>query len=399
MKIVLLGGAGIIGRLIARDLIGTTEQLVIADLDQRSASQLAEELGEPAVARQVDVGDPSSLELLLAGADVCVNAVNYYFNLPVMRACLDTGVAYLDLGGLFHTTRKQLELDNEFRKKSLTAVLGIGSCPGVANVQAGWLAGMLDSVDSVRIFNGATADHGDSLAAPYAIQTILDEVSMPAMVYHNGQFEARPPLSDEQHYLFPEPIGWAKTHLSLHSEVATIPISLAEKGIRECSFKISFFGFSEAALRKIQFLVELGLAGTDPMEVKGASVRPRDLLMKLLADLPEPEAKASQGGFKAVVTEIAGRIDEREVTLKAETVGGPRAGSEVSAGRRLVAGPAAIVGKWLGEGRLSRPGVWAPEQVIEPEPFFAELSQRGFHTLLVRREPIAYGESGKAKEL
>ncbi len=396
MQIVLLGGAGTIGRVIARDLIHAAERLVIADLDQASANQLAEDLGDAAIARSVDVNDPTSLELLLAGVDVCVNAVNYYFNLQVMRACLEAGVAYLDLGGLFHTTRKQLELDNEFRKKSLTAVLGIGSCPGVANVQAGWLAGMLDSVDSVRIFNGATADHGDSLAAPYAIQTILDEVSMPAMVFHDGRFESRPPLGEEQHYLFPEPIGWAKTHLSLHSEVATLPISFAEKGIRECSFKISFFGFSEAALRRIRFLAELGLAGTDPVEVKGVQVRPRDLLVKLLADLPEPEP--SKGGYKAVVTEIAGRIDEREVMLKAETVGGPQSGSQVSAGRRLVAGPAAIVAKWLGEGRLSRPGVWAPEQVLEPEPFFAELAQRGFQTQLVRREPIAYRRSGETRD-
>ena len=61
------------------------------------------------------------------------------------------------------------------------------------------------------------------------------------------------PLSEEEYYLFREPVGWAKTHLSLHSEVATIPLSLADKGIRECFFKITFFGYSERALRQMQF--------------------------------------------------------------------------------------------------------------------------------------------------
>lgn len=398
MRIVVLGGAGIIGRQIARDLSRVADRLIVADVDSDRAARLADELGEAAIARQVDVTDAHELEMLLAGEDACVNSVNYYFNLPVMQACLATGVGYLDLGGLFHTTRKQLELDNEFRRKGVTAVLGIGSCPGVANVQAGWLGAMLDSIESVHIYNGATPDPSDSLAAPYAIQTILDEVSMPAVVYHGGRFEERPPLSEEEHYQFPDPIGTLKTHLSLHSEVATIPISFAEKGIQECSFKISFFGYSEAALRKIQFLAELGLAGTEPVELDGVSVRPRDLLIKLLAQLPQPEADHPEQGYKAVVTKITGRIDEREVTLTAETVGGPRLGSDVSAGKRLVAGPAAIVGKWLAEGRLSRPGVWAPEQVIEPEPFFAELAQRGFQTQLVRREPITYRSETQSQE-
>lgn len=390
MRIVILGGAGIIGRVIAHDLAHAVERLVVADLDRQSAVRLADELGEVAIARQVDVANPHELEMLLAGADACINAVNYYFNLQVMQACLTTGVAYLDLGGLFHTTRKQLELDKEFRNKGVTAVLGIGSCPGVANVQAGWLGGMLDSVESVHIFNGATPDTSDSLAAPYAIHTILDEVSMPAMVFHEGRFEQRPPLSGEQFYQFPEPIGRLKTHLSLHSEVATIPISFAEQGIRECSFMISFFGYSEAALRKLQFLAELGLASTEPIELDGVAVRPRDLLVKLLAELPQSETKPASGGYKAVVTEIAGKIDDRQVTFSAETLGGPRPGTDVSAGKRLVAGPAAIVGKWLADGQLNRPGVWAPEQVIDPEPFFAELAQRGFETQMVRREPISY---------
>ncbi len=46
-----------------------------------------------------------------------------------------------------------------------------------------------------------------SLAAPYAIQTILDEISMPAMVFRDGEFIERPALGEEKHYLFPEGIS------------------------------------------------------------------------------------------------------------------------------------------------------------------------------------------------
>jgi len=389
MRVVVLGGAGIVGRAIAADLARRVDQVVVADLDPQAARAAADGAGALAESNSVDVRDRPALVRVLQGAAACVNSVNYYFNLEVMQACLEAGVPYLDLGGLFHMTRRQLELDSDFKARGLTAVLGIGSCPGVANVQAGWLAGKLDQVDSVRIFNGSTLDRGDSLSAPYAIQTILDEISQPAIVFREGRFQERPPLSEEEHYYFPEPIGWAKTHLSLHSEVATIPLSFASKGIRECAFKISFFGYSEAALRKLQFLAEIGLASTETLEVNGTSIRPRDVLVKLLGRLPAEEANAQTEGYKAVVTGVKGRISARPVELRAETVGGPLADQTAGAGKRLIAGPAAIVARALAERRLERPGVWAPEQAIQPEPFFAELAERGFTTRLTQQETVA----------
>ncbi|HLF81839.1 MAG TPA: saccharopine dehydrogenase NADP-binding domain-containing protein, partial [Anaerolineales bacterium] len=135
MRIVILGGAGIIGKVIARDLIQDVDEVVIADLDLQAAQSTAAAIGGGSPAR-VDVTQQQELVTLLRGAGACVNSVNYYFNLPVMRACLEAEVPYLDLGGLFHTTRKQLELHPEFQRAGVTAVLGLGSCPGVANVQA-----------------------------------------------------------------------------------------------------------------------------------------------------------------------------------------------------------------------------------------------------------------------
>jgi saccharopine dehydrogenase-like NADP-dependent oxidoreductase len=286
-------------------------------------------------------------------------------------------------------TRQQLELDAVFRDAGLTAVLGLGSCPGVANVQAGWLGGMLQRVRSVRIYNGATLDEGESLAWPYAIETILDEISKPAMVFRGGTFIEAPPLGEEEYFLFPEPIGWAKTHLSLHSEVATIPLSLAMKGIEECFFKITFFGYSEAALRKMAFVAQLGLAETERVTVDGGSVRPRDVLLAQLRKVPQTKEKPKSKGFKDVATVVEGSQDGEPVTLRADTSGGPYPEWGVSGGTLLVAIPPAVVARWLGSNALSRPGVWPPEQAIEPEPLFAELARRGFTTTMTRTETVA----------
>lgn len=393
MRIVILGGAGIIGKVIARDLVQDVEQVIIADRDEQGAADVAAAVGGGASAAAIDVTRGPELVQLLRGAGACINSVNYYFNLEVMRACLEAGVPYLDLGGLFHTTRKQLELHAEFERAGLTAILGLGSCPGVANVQAGWLGGMLERVERVSIFNGSTPEEGGTLAAPYALETILDEISKPAMIFRDGQFQERPALAEEQLYDFPEPIGSAKVHLSLHSEVATIPLSLADKGIRECTFKITFFGYSESALRKLQFLAELGLASTEPVDVNGATVRPRRLLLQLLRQLPQAHEKPISKGYKAVITEAQGEANGRPVLLRAETVGGPHREWGISGGTLLVAAPPAIVARWLASGSLKRPGVWPPEQVIQPDPFFAELAGRGFTTRLARTETVAQADA------
>jgi saccharopine dehydrogenase-like NADP-dependent oxidoreductase len=389
MRIVILGGAGIIGRVIALDLVQDTEEVVVADRDQKGAQQVAKDVGGGAVALPVDVTTAKSLEQVLEGADACINSVNYYFNLEVMQACLKAHVPYLDLGGLFHVTRKQMELHQAFEQAGVTAVLGLGSCPGVANVQTGWLGGMLDTVGYVHIYNGSTQEETGSLAAPYAIQTILDEIDKPAMVFREGKFVECAPLSEEQFFLFREPIGWRKTHLSLHSEVATIPLSLADKGIQECFFKITFFGYAEPALRKLEFLAQLGLASTEPVEVDGAQVRPRDVLLTLLKQLPETEEKPVSKGYKEVITEVKGTEDGEEILLQASTFGGPHPTWGISGGAVLVAAPPAIVARWLAGGQLDRPGVWPPEQVIEPEPFFAALAERGFSTQLTRTATVA----------
>ena len=53
-----------------------------------------------------------------------------------MEACLEAGVNYIDLGGLYHVTKRQLELSPKFEQRGLLAMLGVGSAPGKTNLLA-----------------------------------------------------------------------------------------------------------------------------------------------------------------------------------------------------------------------------------------------------------------------
>jgi saccharopine dehydrogenase-like NADP-dependent oxidoreductase len=387
-RIVVLGGAGIIGQAIAQDLAEDVDEVVVADLNEAGARQVAGRLGRGCTPQKVDVTDPASLDSILKGADACINSAQYYYNLDGMQGCLRSRVPYIDLGGLFHKTREQLLLDGACRSAGITAVLGLGSCPGISNVQAGYLASFLDTVESVKIYNGSTQEQGESLSWSYSIETILDEISQPAIVFRDGDFQEFAPLGEEEAFYFPEPIGYARTHLSLHSEVATLPLSLAGKGIRECFFKISFFGYPEAALRKMQFLVELGFARKEPVNVNGTRVAPRDVLIALLRESPAAGRPYVHTGYKDIATVVKGRQDGREVVLRMDTGAWPNSQRGISGGKLMVAGPPAIVARWLAGGSLHRPGVWPPEQVVDGEALFRELSHRGAETHLTRTWPL-----------
>lgn len=402
MKIILLGGAGIIGRVIARDLALTDDvaEIIIADLNETGA-QATVDKAAPGDSRfkaaQIDVTDGAALVKLLSGADCVINSVQYYFNLDVMRACLEAGCHYLDLGGLFHTTRKQLELNEEFRVKGLTAILGLGSCPGIANVQPALVADRFDTIRSIKIYNGATTDSRDSLAWPYSLATILDEMTERPVVFRNGDFNEMEPLSEEEAFHFRAPIGHRVTHLTLHSEAATLPLSYAHKGVQECFFKINFFGYSEKAFRRLQGLTQLGLGGKQPVRVKAklaggelveAEVRPRDVLSEVLLH-SEATQRGENPGFKDIATVVEGTKNGQPLTVRVDTTAWPHEAYGVSGGTLVVGVPPAVVARWLAAGEVAAQGVRPPETGVDPQRFFKALAERRIHTEVTVTEQIA----------
>ncbi len=63
-------------------------------------------------------------------------------------------------------------------------------------------------------------------------------------------------------------------HLSLHSEVATLPLTYKDKGVRECFFKINYWGMPKSVVDKIQVLAEFGLSSRERIAVDGQEIVP-----------------------------------------------------------------------------------------------------------------------------
>ncbi len=379
MRVIVLGGAGAMGRVAVRALTEyeDVEQIVIADYNEEQASAVASALNSARLqVQQIDVTDEQRLADLLQGASVVLNAVDYAFNLPVLRACIREKVHYADLGGLFHMTRKMMALHAEAEAAGITAIAGMGGTPGITNLLARLAVDRLDSVESIRVQLGCsdTTPTTAPLVAPYSIRTLLDEFTREAQVFQDGEWYAQPPLSGQEEIDFPAPVGRATAVYSLHSECATLPISFREKGIRHVSFKIAFPG---DFMTKLKFLVDLGFGSAEPINVRGVRVAPREVLASLLAAFPVEDVEPQDCDVLRVIT--TGQAGGQAVEITNQVVVLPYRRWHISAGALDTGTPLAIAGHLLARGEITRRGVIGPELCVPAAPFFRELERYGMH--------------------
>lgn len=366
--VLSLGGVGAMGRAASHDLAAADEvSLTIADVDTDAARALADDLPGKVGIEAVDVTDPERLESLLGGSDVVANALPYRFNVDVMDACLDARTHYLDLGGLYHVTREQLELDEAFREAELTAVLGMGASPGMTNIAAAKGASHLDRVDEIHIRTGA-AGGGEGFA--YSAKTILDELTMEPVVYREGEFETLSALSGRETYEMPNPVGEVEGFHSIHSELATMPDSFA--GVETVDFRVAF---SPDLVARCETLIDLGLTDEEPIDFRGACFSPREFLDFHLDRQPAPAPTEEHKSFRVDLTGeesrndahyrlsavVPSRLDDWGLNATAVWTGVP------------LGAAAAIVGR----GDALATGARPPETALDPDVVIGELRDRG----------------------
>jgi saccharopine dehydrogenase (NAD+, L-lysine-forming) len=390
-KIIVLG-AGIQGSITVRDLCDKEvspikSEIVVCDYDYEKAKAAAEAFGVKAL--QCDVTDHDSLLGAISGAAVVINCVQYDWNIDIMKACLEVGAHYMDLGGLFHITRKQFELDQAFKDAGLLAVLGIGSSPGIMNVMAGYAADKLDTVSEAHVICGC-ADFTSSNAAigiPYSLTTIMEEHTKEPWILSGGEFKSVPPGSGKEMIAFPEPIGGAEACYCIHSEPAQFERSFKSKGIQESSFKLALPADFE---KKISFLAEIGFASTDA--ISGSNISPLKSLIRVV-DQYLAEYDSSQDGelndcdvLRVVVKGTKAGV-EKEFVVESVVRTSKRWG--ISAGCLDTGVPPSITTQMILDGRITKRGALSPEECIPAVSFFKELAKREMPVSCIEKTPLS----------
>lgn len=349
----VLGGCGAIGRVAVRDLFASHPQnrIVIADYNEAAAHNYASSFRSKRVGGIfADASDVADLFRRMRGSAVVVNCTQHDFNLRVMSAALRAKVHYVDLGGLFYWTRKQLRLNAKFKRAGVTAIVGAGCAPGVTNVMARLAVDRLAGrVDSIKIRVGSV-DFNPPAAAfcfPYSAQTIVEEMTLTPWIFRDGKFREIKPRSRWEAVDFPKPVGRQWTICTRHSEVATIPLSFK---IKDCDFNVSF---DRSFVNELVKRMKAGQTIHD------------------FQKLPAPRGKPDDYEIARVVA----RRGKKSVTVDCHAK--PKPSWHASAGDIDTGCPPSIVAQMIADGTIAGAGVLAPELHVPVAPFFAALRKRG----------------------
>lgn len=391
MKITVLGAAGKMAPGVIRDLADSPEvtEIRLADLE-KSGDALKDRVknwgNAKATAVYVDLSDRNALREAIRGSAALANCTVYRFNLQVMDACLAEGVHYVDMGGLFHVTRKQMLLSEQFEDRGLTAVLGMGSAPGIVNVMARYAVDLLDNVESIHIRDGIVnlAKQDTPLTIPYALGTLLDEFIMNPYIFENGEWKEVHPFYGEEEIDFPPPVGTQHVYCTLHSEEATIPATFRSKGLQNMSFKLAL---PKAFDEKLRFLVALGLGSTETIKIGTATIAPRDFLLAVTDRLPRSKAKPDD--HKVLRVDVSGKKNGQLQDIRVEMICHPYEPWEMGTGPHSVGAPVGVTCRMLGSGIITKRGALPAEACVPPEPFFKLLTQRNLHTTVMVKHAVS----------
>lgn len=386
MKVLILGGAGLMAEAIERDLLeidaDEVSKITVADINSEKLSNRIEELKSPkVVSALIDMADHEALTKLIKGHDVVVNAAAAETTLIAVRAALQAGVNFIGLTGLdlpgcvagapldeigLPTQEFKDQVDKDFRKAGLTAILGLGSGPGINNVMGRYFADMLDTVESMEfVYVYANLAKTKTLFA-FKASDMIGLYRAKPVILRDGKLIRVPTRFGRETALFPEPIGERVIFYIFHDEPIIFANSFRDKGLKNAGTKA---GMGPEFLSKLEFLENLRLLSFRPRKVGEVMVSPVQVLESGLT-----VEKVIPQDYSCTRLVVIGEKAGQKLEYTAEMFARPY--KELSGTQHRTGIPAAVGVRMLRRGQIKRKGALTPEFGVEPEIFFRELARR-----------------------
>ena len=384
MKHLLLG-AGLQGTAIAHDLLhlatGTTA-LVVVDRDEAGLAALRARFNDPRLTvHAADVTDEAAIGPLMAGADVAVSAVNYWFNAGLAALAVANRCHFLDLGGNNDIVAQEFALDAEARQAGVAIVPDCGLAPGLAGILGYWLADSLERTESLQLRVGglpAAPQPPMNYKVVFSVEGLINEYIEPAVVIRDGRLQTVPSLSELETLSFPAPFGELEA-FQTSGGTSTLPQTLLGR-VPHLDYKtIRYRGHCA----QVRLLHELGLTDSRPVAFKEGSVSPRRMLAHVLGralDLPGEDVVlvlcTAEGWHGGQAVRRSVRIIDRFDTALG-----------ISAMMRMTGYPAAIIAAMLASGTIAERGTLRQELVVPGDLMIAELRRRGVEVEVLEGRP------------
>jgi saccharopine dehydrogenase (NAD+, L-lysine forming) len=398
MARVMIVGAGGVGRVVAHKCAAQKEftEILLASRTIDKCKSIAKSI--PATSTKVEVAAldadrvEDTLEILRAfRPDILINVALPYQDLPLMDACLEAGVHYLDTANYEpHDQAKfeyswQWKYHDRYKEAGITAILGCGFDPGVTGVFTAYaLKHYFDQIHYLDIVDCNAGDHGKAFATNFNPEINIREITQNGQYYQNGRWITVPPLSIHRSIPYPE-IGDRESYLLYHEELESLVKHIPS--LKRVRFWMTF---SDSYITHLQVLQNLGLTRIDPIDFEGTKIVPLQFLKALL---PEPSSlAATYKGQTSIGCYVRGIKDGKERTYYIyNNCDHASAYREVGAQAiSYTTGVPAVTGALMVvNGIWSKPGVFNVEQ-LDPDPFMELLSTLGlaWHEVIDQVSPF-----------
>ena len=383
MSRVLIIGAGGVGGVVAHKCAQVPDvfsEIILASRTVEKCERIARQLSRPIRTARVDADNvPETVELIRSvSPDLVLNVALPYQDLPIMDACLETGVNYLDTANyeprdeVRFTYEWQWPYHDRFKNKGIMALLGSGFDPGVTNVFCAHARkNHFDEIHTIDIMDCNAGDHGHPFATNFNPEVNIREVTSKGKYWENGAWVEVDPLTVHETFDFPG-IGPREMYLMYHEEMESLARFFP--GIRRMRFWMTF---SQEYLTHLRVLQNVGMTRIDPVSFQGCEIIPLQFLKALL---PEPSLLGENyTGKTCIGCLIRGVRDGKPRTyyvynicdhaeayreVKAQAI------SYTTGVPAMIGAMMMLTGAWKGEG------VFNMEQ-FDPAPFMEKLPLHG----------------------
>jgi len=227
-KILILGGYGYTGRLLARHLLERSKaQITLAGRNLDKAQLLADQLnadfkGKRITATRADAADGQSLRAAFKGMDiVLVAAPTTQYTETVLRAALDSDVDYLDVQLGAKKFALLQSLAGEIKKAKRCFITEAGFHPGMCAAMVRYAAGQLDAIESAIL--AGYLNMGKDLPYTEAVDELIEVFKdYQAQVYKKGQW-TKPSSFDMRKIDFGSDIGQKLCYSMFFEELRPLP--------------------------------------------------------------------------------------------------------------------------------------------------------------------------------
>ena len=370
---VIVIGSGMMGRAIAYDLskFSKFDNVSIADKDRKTVRSAEKFLKNKEIHfLTLNVGKTNQLKKQLLNFDIAISAVPYRFNYMLAKIAIQTKTHFLDLGGNNDIVEKERRLSNKARRSGVTIIPDCGLAPGLVSVIVRDIVEELDSVEYVRIrVGGLPVDPTPPLNyqivfSPYGL---INEYVEDAIVLDRGKIVKKSSMTEIEKLTFPKPFGEMEAFLT-SGGCSTLPYTYKDK-IGYLDYKtIRYPGHCE----KFKTLIDLGLSDEKTIKIDGQKIIPRELLVNLLLkNLP------SKGKDVVLMkTFAAGLKDGRKINVEYTMIDYYDEKNGITAMMRTTGYPVSIIAQMIEQEIITERGVYCPEEIVPPKPFFKELKKR-----------------------